>query len=127
MDCLECENLEEVFESRVSKYNEARSAAYYRVSTELAAKKNVDMERARNDLEEHKLICIPAAEARPSGPRVARALSENRSRRLRGTFSFSHAKTISELKETKDPKLRQLLLRDMRRLLAEADRILKGV
>jgi hypothetical protein len=115
MDCLECENLEEVFESRVSKYNEARSAAYYWVSTELAAKKNVDMERARNDLEEHKLICIPAAEARPSGPRVARALSENRSRRLRGTFSFSHAKTISELKETKDPKLRQLLLRDMRR------------
>ena len=53
MDCLECKNLEEVFESRVSKYNEARSAAYYRVSTELAAKKNVDMERARNDLEEH--------------------------------------------------------------------------
>jgi hypothetical protein len=35
--------------------------------------------------------------------------------------------TISELKDTKDPKLRQLLLRDMRRLLAEADRILKGV
>ncbi len=53
MDCLECKNLEEVFESRVSKYIEARSAAYYRVSTELAAKKNVDMERARNDLEEH--------------------------------------------------------------------------
>jgi hypothetical protein len=53
MDCLECKNLEEVFESRVSKYIEARSAAYYRVSTELAAKKNVDMERARDDLEEH--------------------------------------------------------------------------
>ena len=127
MDCLECKNLEEVFESRVSKYNDARSAAYYRVSTELAAKNNVDMERARNDLEEHKLICIPAAEARPSGPRAVRALSENRSRRLRGTPSFSHARTISELKETKDPKLRQLLLRDMRRLLTEADRILKGV
>ncbi len=117
----------EVFESRVSKYIEARSAAYYRVSTELAAKKNVDMERARNDLEQHKLICIPAAEARPSGPRVLRALSENRSRRLHGTPSFSHAKTISELKETKDPKLRQLFPRDMRCLLAEADRILEGV
>ena len=70
MDCLECKNLEEAFESRVSKYIEARSAAYYRVSTELAAKKNVDMERARNDLEEHKLICIPASEARPSGLRA---------------------------------------------------------
>ncbi len=70
MDCLECKNLEDVFESRVSKYNEARSAAYYRVSTELAAKKNVDMERARNDLEEHKSICIPAGEVRPSGLRA---------------------------------------------------------
>ena len=58
MDCLECKNLGEAFESGLSKYIEARSAAYYRVSTELAAKKNVDMERARNDLEEHQLICV---------------------------------------------------------------------
>jgi hypothetical protein len=57
MDCLECNSLEEGFQARLGKYNEARSAAYYRVSTELAAKKNVDMERARNDLEEHQLIC----------------------------------------------------------------------
>jgi len=40
-----------------SQYNEARSAVYYRVSTELAAKKNVDMELIRNDLEEHQSIC----------------------------------------------------------------------
>jgi hypothetical protein len=58
MDCLECKNLEEVLESRLSQYVEARSAAYYRVSTELAARKNVDMERAKNDLEEHRLICV---------------------------------------------------------------------
>jgi hypothetical protein len=32
--------------------------------------------------------------------------------------------SLSELMETTDPKIRQLLLRDMRRLLAEADRIL---
>jgi hypothetical protein len=50
MDCLECKSLEEVFEARLSKYNQARSAAYYRVSTELAAKKNVDMERGNNRL-----------------------------------------------------------------------------
>jgi hypothetical protein len=36
---------------------EARSAAYYQVSTELAAHRNVDMERAKNDLEEHQFVC----------------------------------------------------------------------
>ena len=58
MDCLRCVDLEQAFEFRLSKYIEARFSAYYRVSTELAAKKNVDMERARNDLEEHRLICV---------------------------------------------------------------------
>ena len=60
MDCLECKKLEEAFESRLSRYIEARCSAYYWVSTELAAKKNVDMERTRNDLEEHQLICASA-------------------------------------------------------------------
>jgi hypothetical protein len=57
MDCLKCKHLEQAFESRLSKYSEARSAAFYQVSTELAAQKKVDLERARNDLEEHQLIC----------------------------------------------------------------------
>ena len=57
MDCLKCKNLEKSFEFRLHQYGEARSSAYYRVSTELAAKKNVDMERARYDLEEHYLVC----------------------------------------------------------------------
>ena len=60
MDCLACKNLEEAFESGLSQYNEARSAAYYRVTTEFAARKNVDMERTRNDLQEHQLICASA-------------------------------------------------------------------
>ena len=72
MDCLECKNLEDAFEWSLSQYIEARSAAYYRVSTELAAKKNVDMERARNNLEEHQLICA-SAEVRLSGPMDIRA------------------------------------------------------
>ena len=59
MDCLVCKDLERAFESRLSKYLEARSAEYYRVSTELAAQKNVDMERAKSDLEEHQLVCVP--------------------------------------------------------------------
>jgi hypothetical protein len=57
MKCSICKDLERALESRRSKYIEALSAAYYRVSTELAAHKNVDMERAKSDLEEHRLVC----------------------------------------------------------------------
>lgn len=55
--CPECENLIRTFESKESKYRAARSAVFYRISTEFAAKQQVDMERARNDKEEHLLIC----------------------------------------------------------------------
>jgi len=60
MDCLICQDLERALESRRSKYIEARSAAFYRVSTELADKKSVDMERAKGHLEDHQLICEAA-------------------------------------------------------------------
>jgi Zn-dependent peptidase ImmA (M78 family) len=73
MNCLVCKDLKRALESRRSKYIEARSAAYYRVSTELAAYKNVDMERAKSDLEEHQLVCVTAAKVRQSGPRASRA------------------------------------------------------
>jgi hypothetical protein len=53
-----CRDLERAFEHRRSQYIEACSAAYYRVSTELAAYKNVEMERAKSDLEEHQLVCV---------------------------------------------------------------------
>ena len=69
MNCLECKHLKEAFESRLSKYIEARSAAYYRVSTELAAKKNVDMERAKNELQEHQSLCVSAVEVKHPGTR----------------------------------------------------------
>jgi hypothetical protein len=61
MDCLICKDLERALEFKNGEYIEARSAAYYRVSTELAAYKNVDMERAKSDLEEHQLVCVSAA------------------------------------------------------------------
>lgn len=64
MDCLTCMDLRQAFESKLGKYVEARSAAYYRVSTELAAPKNVDMERSWSDLEEHQLVCVSAAKVR---------------------------------------------------------------
>jgi hypothetical protein len=57
MDCLICKDLERTFESRCSQYIEARSAVYFLVSTDLAAQKNVDVERAKSDLEEHQLVC----------------------------------------------------------------------
>ncbi len=63
MNCSICKDLERTLEFRRSQYLEARSGAYYRVTTELAAYKNVDMERAKSDLEEHQLVCILAAKA----------------------------------------------------------------
>lgn len=78
MDCLICKGLERAFESRRSQYLEARSAAYYQVSTELAAYKNVDMERAKSDLEEHQLVCVSAAAVKRSGPRALRLDSNAR-------------------------------------------------
>jgi hypothetical protein len=66
MACLICRDLERTLDLRRSKYFEARSAAYYQVSTELAAQKNVDMKRAKSDLEEHQLVCLSAAGARQS-------------------------------------------------------------
>jgi hypothetical protein len=61
MDCSLCKDFERAFESRRREYLEARSGAYYRVSTDIAANKNVDMGRAKSDLEEHRLVCVSAA------------------------------------------------------------------
>jgi len=60
MDCLICRDLERTLDFRRSKYFEARSAAYCLVSTEFAASKNVDMDRAKSDLEAHRLVCVSA-------------------------------------------------------------------
>jgi hypothetical protein len=66
MTCLICKDLERTLDYKRSKYFEARSAAYNQVSTELAAQKNVDTNRAKSDLEEHQLVCVSAAKARRS-------------------------------------------------------------
>jgi hypothetical protein len=63
-NCLECKNLTRDFESHLAKYQAARSSVLYRISTEFAAKQQVDMERARNDLEEHQLVCALARHER---------------------------------------------------------------
>lgn len=64
MDCPQCRNLDRIFRFKLTKYVEACSAAFYRVSKELAAKSQVDMERAKNDMEEHLLVCACAAKVR---------------------------------------------------------------
>jgi hypothetical protein len=52
-----------VLRCKLAKYAEARASPFYKVSKELAARNQVNMERARNDLKEHLLICTdPAAD-----------------------------------------------------------------
>lgn len=60
MGCSICRELELAYETGLSEYIEARSSPCYRVSKRFAAKKNVDMERAKYDLEEHRLVCVSA-------------------------------------------------------------------
>jgi hypothetical protein len=51
---LECENLNRVYESKLTKYVAARLAVLYRISTKFTAKQQVDMERAKNASKECK-------------------------------------------------------------------------
>jgi len=67
MDCSKCKDLSGALELRHNEYLEARSSAYYRVSTQLAAKRNVDMERARYDMEEHRAVCVSYAQRKLLG------------------------------------------------------------
>lgn len=55
MICLQCSYLAEAFKLRLAAYVRARADPFFRVSTELAASRLVDVERARNDLEDHRL------------------------------------------------------------------------
>jgi len=57
MGCSMCRELQHVFELKLTQYVEARASVFYRVSTELAARRNVDMERSKNDWEEHQMVC----------------------------------------------------------------------
>ena len=57
MSCSICSNLENLFEARRIEYLSALCAPYYLVSKRFAAYKNVELERARNELEEHRSVC----------------------------------------------------------------------
>jgi hypothetical protein len=60
MACLTCKDLKQRYEASLADYAEARSSAYYRVTHRFAAGKNVEMERARFELEEHRAACVSA-------------------------------------------------------------------
>ena len=60
MSCLFCRNLERAYEAALGEYTEARSSAFSQVYLDLTAQKNVEMERARCELEEHRLVCVSA-------------------------------------------------------------------
>ncbi|MBZ5629534.1 MAG: hypothetical protein LAO06_11790 [Acidobacteriia bacterium] len=66
MNCSECTALDRTLKAALAQYVEARSAAYYRVSTEFAAIKQVDMERAKASVQEHELVCRFAAQVGPA-------------------------------------------------------------
>lgn len=65
MDCLECNDLQRYFDEMQVRYVVARTSAYYRVCTELSAKREVDMERAKSALAEHREVCAMAVAEQP--------------------------------------------------------------
>jgi hypothetical protein len=62
MECLICSELKRNYDAALGEYVEARSSASYQISKRFAAVKNVDMERARYELQEHRARCVFARE-----------------------------------------------------------------
>jgi hypothetical protein len=71
MFCRICENLEHALEARRSEFIEATSLAYFQISKKFAAYKYVEMERARAELQEHRMVCLAAVNSFPAIPAPA--------------------------------------------------------
>jgi hypothetical protein len=65
VDCLTCTTLEQALEFRLSKYREARSAPLLSSQHRARSEEKGDMERARNDMEEHQLTCLSRRASTP--------------------------------------------------------------
>lgn len=72
MNCPECRGLYRIFEQKRARYVEARSAAFFQISTKIAVRRDVDLQRAFSDLQEHQAACPWAI--------VAQVMGANRSR-----------------------------------------------
>jgi hypothetical protein len=57
MECPLCHELERALQVRQGDYDEALASAHHRVNVKFAAYKRVELECARNELEEHRLVC----------------------------------------------------------------------
>ena len=64
MTCSQCANLNRAFDSARTSYIAALASTFFKVSTEVAAKTLVDMERAKLDFIEHDLTCPDGRSAR---------------------------------------------------------------
>ncbi len=60
MDCSICRELEGAYETGFREYEQACASIYFQISTKIAAHKRVDIERARYELEMHRLVCESA-------------------------------------------------------------------
>jgi hypothetical protein len=70
MHCLLCRNLEQALVARRSEFIEASSLASRSFSTKFAAYMNVEMERALNELQDHRSVCLINANERQPSPVV---------------------------------------------------------
>jgi hypothetical protein len=75
MNCPRCRELEQAYEAALSEYLEARASACSRICSNLAARKKVDMERTKYELEEHSLVCVFAGKT--VAPQPEQGLSTN--------------------------------------------------
>lgn len=60
MDRKICKELGRRLQIELTEYTDARASVYYQVTKKFAARKNVDMERARVEFEEHRRTCVLA-------------------------------------------------------------------
>ena len=60
MDCPVCWALRRAYESAASEYLEAGSSACFHMCMNVAAQKNVEMERARYEFDEYRRVCFSA-------------------------------------------------------------------
>lgn len=57
MTCSECRDLYRTFERRTNQYLEARSSAFFKISSQIASRKQISLLRAMSDLREHQEDC----------------------------------------------------------------------
>jgi hypothetical protein len=57
MKCLECKELIRALDAASADFNHAINSSFYLVSTEIAARAQVDMERAKTAFSEHAAAC----------------------------------------------------------------------